>query len=383
MVKMAIIHNIVTPYRLELFERLSKHDFIDKLDVFYCLEGRTDRKWNLKHNETYKYNILPGYTLVLPLMKIPCSINPSIFSEIRKDKYDVVIVFGFTDVTSQLAYIRCKIENIPLIFFSELTGNYLSKFSKLYPPLLSFFIKSSDAIIVPSTKSKDYHTRLSGFTDNIFISPNTIDNTKYTNKSLKYREMSNLIKKDLSITTKKNILFVGRFIKLKCIDNLVEAFIRLKAENDTIGLILVGDGPEKSYLKDLCRNAGVKDVYFPGFISDEDEKIKYYSISDLLVLPSLFELHPLVLPEAMACSLPIITTTAVGSASDNIINGKNGYIINTENVEQLYCAIKKILLKDNIEFMGNCSLQILNEKCSLDIAVEGFVNASRFVEGRR
>lgn len=382
MVKIAILHNIITPYRLDLFEKLSKHKYIDELNVFYFLEERKDRKWNLKYEAGYEYKILPGYTLMLPLIKIPCSINLSIFSEIRKDKYDVVIISGFTDVTAQLAYIKCKIENIPVILWSELTGNYLSKFNTLYFLIASIFIKHSDAVIVPSTKSKNYHTRLSGLTNNIFISPNTIDGDKYINKSKKYWEASDLIKKNLSITTKKNILFVGRFIKLKCIDNLIKAYISIKADMDDVGLILVGDGPEKSHLKELCRNAGIKDVYFQGFVSGEDEKIKYYSISDILVLPSLFELHPLVLPEAMACSLPIITTKVVGSANDNIVNGKNGYIIDTENVEQLRYTLMKILSDNNIKYMGSCSLQIFNEKCSLDIAVEGLVNAIKYVKDR-
>lgn len=379
MAKIAIIHNIITPYRLELFEKLSKHSCISELHVFYCLKKYKSRAWEFNYDTEYKSKILPGYTFILPLIKLPCSINPSIFNEICKNKYDAVIICGFTDITSQLAYISCKMWNIPIILWSELSGNYLFKYHKLYNRFIKLFIKSANALIVPSTKSKQYHIDMGAIENAIFISPNTVNGKKYSDKVQEFEKKVSLIKKELSITTQKNILFVGRFIKLKSINNLIKAFARIKSEFVNVGLILVGDGPEKNYLSNFCIINGIKDVYFTGFINDENLKIKYYSISDIFVLPSSFELHPLVLPEAMACSLPVISTKVVANAGDLIVEGKNGYVISEENIEQLYSAIKKILLDDNAKLMGVRSLQILNERCSLDIAVEGIVNSIDYV----
>jgi glycosyltransferase involved in cell wall biosynthesis len=376
MVKIAIIHNIVTPYRLELFERLSKHKYIDELNVFYCLERYNDRNWSLKYDAEYKYKILPGYTFTFPIIKLPCSINPSIFNEIRNNNYDAVIVCGFTDITTQLAYLSCKINHIPIILWSELSGAYLFKYHILYNPVIKFFLKNSDALVVPSTQSKEYHIKMSASSNKIFISPNTNDEQRYISKIKKYKENSSVIHEELSVTTTKNIIFVGRFIKRKCVDYLIKAFIEIKAEMDDLGLILIGDGPEKENLQSLCKDSGVEDVYFTGFVSEE-EKIKYYSISNVFVLPSLWDIHPLVLPEAMACSLPIISTTGVASARDVIIDGENGYIVNTGDVSQLSSAIKNVFCSNDMGLMGKRSLQILNEKYSLDVAVEGIICAIR------
>lgn len=381
MVKIAIIHNIVTPYRLELFERLSKHNYIDELDVFYCLEKYKDRNWELSSGTQYSSKILSGYTFRFPIIKLPCSINPSIFTEIRKNRYDVVIVCGFTDITTQLAYIRCKMESIPIILWSELVS-FLFKFNSLYTPIIKFFINQSDALIVPSTKSKSYHMTMGAPDYATFISPNTINGDLYNNKAQKYKEVQNTVKEDFGIHTKKNILFVGRFIKRKGVENLIHAFKKLKYEDMDVGLILLGDGEEKRCLYRLCIDEGTKDVYFKGFVSDED-KIKYYSISDILVLPSFWDIHPLVLPEAMACSLPIITTNKIASAKDIIINGENGYILNTNNIDELYFAIRNIILKKDSKILGNRSLKIFKEKCSLDIAVEGFIDAIKYVLERK
>lgn len=382
MVKIAIIHNIIAPYRLELFERLSNHKYIDELNVFYCLERYNDRNWNLKYSPEYKSKILPGYTFRIPIINLPCSINPSIFSEIRNNNYDAVIICGFTDVTTQLSYLSCKINHIPIILWSELSGEYLFKYHRLYNPLITFFLKNSDALVVPGTQSKKYHIKMGAPSNKIFISPNTNDEKKYINNIKKYKENSSIVREKLSVKTTNNIIFVGRFIKRKGVDYLIKAFINIKAEIDDLGLILVGDGPEKESLQALCKDSGVRDVYFTGFVSEE-EKIKYYSISNLFVLPSLWDIHPLVLPEAMACSLPIISTTGVASARDIIIDGENGYIINIKDVEQLSFAIKNVFCSNNMGLMGRRSLQILNDKCSLDVVIGEFVNAVRFVrEGR-
>lgn len=379
MVKIAIIHNIVTPYRLELFEKLSKHKYIDELNVFYCLERYNDRNWNLKYDAEYQYKILPGYTFTFPIIKLPCSINPSIFNEIRNNNYDAIIVCGFTDMTTQLAYISCKINHVPIILWSELSGIYLFKYHALYNPIIRFFAKNSDALLVPGTQSKKYHEKMGASSDKIFISPNTNNEQRYIDKIKRYKENSSLVYKELSITTTKNIIFVGRFIKRKSVEYLIKSFINVKAEIDDLGLILVGDGPEKKNLQALCKDSRVKDVYFTGFVSEE-EKIKYYSISNLFVLPSLWDIHPLVLPEAMACSLPIISTKGVASACDIVIDGENGYIINTKDVEQLSSAIRKSFLLNDIISMGEKSLQVLHEKCSLDISVKGIVDVIKYTK---
>lgn len=382
MVKIAIIHNIITPYRLELFERLSQHNYIDELNVFYCLERYKDRKWDLTYDAGYKYKILPGYTFTFPIIKLPCSINPSIFNEIRNNDYDVVIICGFTDITTQLAYISGKISNIPIILWSELSGVYLFRHHRLYSTLIKFFVKCSDALLVPGSQSKRYHMKMGAVEDKIFISPNTIDEKKYINQIKKYKGQPDLIKNELSVTTDRNIIFVGRFIKRKCVDLLIKSFVDARHEINDVGLILVGDGPEMDNLQALCRDAEANDVYFTGFV-DEEDKIKYYSISDLFVLPSLWDIHPLVLPEAMACSLPLISTKGVASACDTIIDGENGYIVNTENINQLSSAIIKVYRSNDTGLMGKRSLQILNEKCSLDVAVEGFIDALRYLVDRK
>lgn len=396
MVKIALIHNIFTPYRFELFEKLSKHEYIDELSVFYCLENNDGRKWDLKYRleheyktlsnnknkdaNEYKYKILPGYTFKFPLIKLPHStINPSIFNEIRYNKYDVIIIGGFTDMTTQLVYINCKIKKTPIVLWSELSGSYLFRHNKLYNPFIKFFVKNSDAIIVPGTQSKEYHLKMGASQDRIFISPNANNEQKYIDKMKDYKKNSSLIYRELSVSTTKNIIFVGRFIKRKGIDHLIKSFSYVKDEIEDLGLILVGEGPEKDNLRVLCEDLGLKDVYFTGFVNEE-KKIEYYSISSLFVLPSLWDLHPLVLPEAMACSLPIVSTTEVASVRDLIIEGENGYIINSGNTDQLSSAIKKIFLHNDITLMGKKSLQVLNEKCSLDIAVESIIATIKYLE---
>jgi len=275
MVKVAILHNIVTPYRLDLFEEIASQPGID-CTVYYYTEKYSDRLWDTKQNNTkYASQILPGLTVNLPLLNIPFSINPSITKEIRNNGYDVVIVGGFSDVSSLLAILQCKILGKKIIIWSELTGHFLSTRSKLYLPIIRFIFHFSDAFIVPSTMAKAFHLKMGVPSSKVFISPNTIDNKKYTNVSRKYREEKEKIKAELSLSEEKIILFMGRLIERKGLLYLLESFNRLQKERDDIALVIVGEGAQKAELLEFCKKKQIESVYFPGFVT-EDEKMKYY-----------------------------------------------------------------------------------------------------------
>ena len=81
----------------------------------------------------------------------------------------------------------------------------------------------------------------------------------------------------------------------------------------------------------------------------------------------------------MACGLPIVTTTAAGCASDMIVEGENGFIVEPQNEDALREAILRIVQDDELrQKMGKKSYEILTTRFSLDNAVNGFVDAIQF-----
>lgn len=148
-------------------------------------------------------------------------------------------------------------------------------------------------------------------------------------------ENKNTIRKELNLPEEKKIfLFIGRAVKAKGIDTLLNAWNLLpekfKADNH---LVVVGAPVQNDPAYDLVRSAilsGEKSVTFPGVITDEKKVAKYYQASDVFVYPSLHnEGFSVSILEAMSSGLSVITTEWIATrtgASDLVKQGKTGIV---------------------------------------------------------
>ena len=135
-----------------------------------------------------------------------------------------------------------------------------------------------------------------------------------------------------------NIVTVGRLVPWKQIDRLIEAL----AEIDGAGLVIVGDGPERSRLEDLARANNLNDrVYFAGHKSRE-ETYGLMTACDIFVLNSSYEGFPHVVLEAMFAGLPVVAT-AVGGTPELVRDGENGVLIAPSATGTLANILLKLL----------------------------------------
>jgi len=112
------------------------------------------------------------------------------------------------------------------------------------------------------------------------------------------------LRKELGVSGKKVIMFVGRLVKVKGVDILLRAFARLNRPDAV--LVIVGDGPERENLEHFVTDLGISDrVIFTGWRNDAS---KLVSIADVFVLPSLSEGLPQSLLEALAHGVPCIVS---------------------------------------------------------------------------
>jgi glycosyltransferase involved in cell wall biosynthesis len=140
-------------------------------------------------------------------------------------------------------------------------------------------------------------------------------------------------------------IYVGRLWWGKGINHLIEAFHTVQQQSEeTVTLMLVGDGPEESKLRQQCVDIGVRNVLFTGFKQKSELPI-YYAIADVFVFPTFGDPYGLVVDEAMACSLPIISTDAAGEIHSRVEEGVNGYIVPSKDSAAL--ANRMLLLAKN------------------------------------
>jgi glycosyltransferase involved in cell wall biosynthesis len=138
------------------------------------------------------------------------------------------------------------------------------------------------------------------------------------------------------------VLCAGRLSREKAQADLIEAAALLRRENTErkMRFILAGEGPDKQMLKDKARSLLVEDWFiFTGRVPDLRP---YYTLANLLVLPSHTEGSPNVLLEAMAAGLPIIAT-AVGGVPELVTNEKEALLVEKHHPLALARAIGRLL----------------------------------------
>lgn len=148
-----------------------------------------------------------------------------------------------------------------------------------------------------------------------------------------------------SKTIKKNelsVIQVGNLIKQKCTDVTIKAFAKIKKKYPSAILKIIGDGPEKKSLEDLCDKMGVSEnVFFLGKLANSNvlEEMKK---SQFFCMPSVREGFGIVYLEAMSSGCISIGTLGEG-IEDLIVDGVNGFLVPPYNDESIFEKIEKCL----------------------------------------
>jgi len=379
--KIALIHNIITPYIVPLFNRLASMPQID-LYVYFMAASEKNREWITKLSGQFKYKVLPGLSFNFFAKDLfAYHINPSIIWELIRNNYDIILSAGYASFTNQIAFFYAKICRKPFILWSGSTINESSLLRKVSLPLIKFMVKHSDVLIAYGTRAREYLIHLGASPDKIFIAYNTVDTDFFKQQTTVLKIKKQEVKDELGIRNKAIVLYAGQLIERKGIKYLLKAYSKLKDEFD-VALLIVGDGNQKEELKELCLKENIKDVFFAGHKQFE-ELPRYYAISDIFVLPSTEEVWGLVLNEAMACGLPVIATDKAGASVDLIKDGVNGYVVEAKNAEWLYQAMKKILSNPELkQSMGTNSQQIIDNGFRIEHTKQGFISAINYITSR-
>ncbi|MEO1196953.1 MAG: glycosyltransferase [Pseudomonadota bacterium] len=140
----------------------------------------------------------------------------------------------------------------------------------------------------------------------------------------------------------QHLVFVGRLAAVKGVAMLLRAVAELAPSHPDLKLTLIGDGPERAGLETLSRQLGVAaQVTFAG-ARTQAEVAETLATANLFVLPSFAEGVPVVLMEAMAARVPVITTQIAG-IPELVEDGVSGRLVPPGNLPELVAAIKEVL----------------------------------------
>ena len=311
--------------------------------------------------------------------RFPNNIAFGVMNKAMKD-YDIIVGVSYNSlpelIETCLYFPIVLLRKKPIILYSEdFGGRTISR--KMITPLLKIFTRMSSAILVPGTKHKEYFISLGASPDKIFLFPNASNiTTKESDYILKEK-----LKEKLELKDKKIILYIGRLVERKGVQDLMKAFSKLRIEQTDVDLIIVGRGEYQKKLELLCNNLNIRDkVHFMGYVEDEFLPA-FYLMSNVCVVPSSeVDAWVLVLNEAMYFGKPVIASNNVGGAFDLIKNDINGYMVPSRDADALCEAMKKILSNSDFErHMGKQSKMIIEEGFTYEHMVKGFKNAIEYV----
>tara|TARA_B100000767_G_C19767895_1_gene538526 strand:+ start:384 stop:1511 length:1128 start_codon:yes stop_codon:yes gene_type:complete len=259
---------------------------------------------------------------------------------ISNQNYSNILAFFLLKDLKNYKSILIERNHLDELYYYESLKDFFKKF--FIKVLMKLTYKYSYKLIGNTKKlSKDLSSFVSKKVHTIY-SPTNFKQLIQMSKDYKPRDV-------LSDKSKIRLLSVSRFTKRKDLITLLKAFNIINRNHQNIELILIGYGSDLNRIKEYILRHNLKDKIF--LISYKDNPYPYFLISDLYIMPSLYEGCPNSIIEATALNLPVISSNCNTGPSEILLNGKGGFIFKKKNHLQLASKIelftknKKIFMK--------------------------------------
>jgi len=355
-VRVALLHNIISPHVVPLFERLAHQPGID-LKVYFLAESDRNRRWATAIDRSFDYEILPHWALRVGRTDLSTFfINPTIISALQRDGFDVLVSVGWDSFAALGAFALCKLRRKPFVLWSGSTVNEPSWRRTMTLPLVKQVVRGSNSWIAYGSRAREYLVGLGASADRVFLAFNTVDVDWFRARADELRPHRAAIRQELGLGDGPVVLYVGQLIARKGPLDLLAAHELLLQRVPDVQLVFVGYGQLEPELRARVAQQQIGGVHFAGHVAIPDLP-RYYVAADTFVLPSHEEVWGLVLNEAAACGLPIISTDVTGAAPDMIEPGVNGQIVPVADSRRLASAILEVL--NNRLKMGAASSRLM------------------------
>lgn len=242
---------------------------------------------------------------------------------VKKEKPDWVVSFGNSGNVINAFSNKNSIVRADMFLSKEYGGI----FRRLFRIIIGVcFNRALKVIAVSKASARDLTDNFGVKKEKISViyNPINVEEIKNLAKETIEPEYEEIFKNPVIITS-------GRLVRQKGQWHLIRAFSRAKKEIQNLKMIILGEGELESYCKELINGYGLeKDIFLLGW---QKNPFKFIARSKLFILPSLWEGLPMVLIEATACGVPIISTDCQ-SGPREILAPDTDYNFQTEKMER-------------------------------------------------
>lgn len=345
MKRVLFLTNIPAPYRVSFFDELGKF-----LEVTVLL---TDSPAQHSTRDARWFSESRGGHTQIQLNKVLLRLGgENLCTDVLdwlKKPWDAIVVSGYSSPTAMLAMAYLRLRGIP--FYMEVDGGLIREESGMKYRFKKMLVSAADRWISSGSYTTQYLTHYGAREEDTFFYPfSSLKEGDILPRPVSAEEKAAL-RRDLSMGEGPVILSVGQFISRKGFDVLLRAATALGPEPS---VYIVGGEPTEEY-QTLKETLGLKNVHFVGFLKKE-QLAKYYQAADLFVLPTREDIWGLVINEAMAYGLPVVTTDRCVAGLELVENGITGYLVPVDDPEALAEAIQAVF-RGNPAAMGAAALE--------------------------
>jgi glycosyltransferase involved in cell wall biosynthesis len=345
--RVAILTEIIAPYRIPVFNALAQHEGMDLKVIFLSETDPTLRQWRIYKDEIrFPYEVLPSWRFRAGRSHF--LLNAGLSASLEKFAPEAIICGGYNYIASWQALMWARRRGVRFILWSESNARDARGQHKPVESLKANFRKRCDRFVVPGKSAFEYLRLLGAPVESIFIAPNAVDNCFFATQAEEVKRHPDAFREKFGLP-RRFILFVGRFVPEKGVFDLLEAYAKLEnGLRSELGLVFAGDGASKEELQQQAKRISPGMVCFPGFAQRED-LAGLYALAEALVLPTHSDPWGLVVNEAMACGLPIIVSTVAGCSADLVEDGWNGFVVPPRDSQELSVAIDSVVRQPELK----------------------------------
>jgi glycosyltransferase involved in cell wall biosynthesis len=338
--RLTIITEVIAPYRIPVFNALAEHPEIDLHVIFLAETDPSQRQWLVYKNEIkFSYEILPSWRR--RMRKQSLLVNWGVIAALRHAAPDVILCGGYNYLASWRALSWARDNDVPFVLWVESTAKDQRCNGARIEALKRKFIQQCTAFIVPGRASLEYVRRYGVLPRQIFVAPNAVDTHFFAQHAESVRRDPATHRKILDVPA-RFFLFAGRLVPEKGIFDLLDAYNMLSPEiRREVALVLVGDGPSRAEISRRAAAIKCGRVRIPGF-AQRERLASFYALAETFVFPTHTDPWGLVVNEAAACGLPLITSDAAGCVPDLMEDHWNGRVIPARDIAQLALAMEEL-----------------------------------------
>ncbi|NBX69270.1 MAG: glycosyltransferase [Proteobacteria bacterium] len=387
--RLAIVRTHPTQYFSPLFKALANVSGLE-LKVFYLFEnrGRGEFDPGFNRNISWDTELLTGYEYEFvtprPLPFKPKAVFesrcPELIEKLKSGNFDAIFCAGYgLWIDWQVIFFAIR-NNIPLFCRPELNDLGVVRRGPrnwLRTRFLNWYFSKVSAFLFIGKLARDGYLSMGGEVSKAFFAPYAVNNELFQLSNFTEEKKNSLKERFGFEKCELVLLYVGRLVPRKGVDLIAQAVTQLR-HKIKIGLLIVGDGPERSALESEFDAIGLEKLVFAGF-QNQSKLSDYYHAADVLVVPSFVEPWGLVVNEAMASGIPVVASDRVGSAYDLIEPEKTGYIFKAGDSFSLAKKIEQVFeMKQGLGF-SRSYIQRKVSNYSIQEAVRGFSAAMKYV----